>query len=61
VQASQRKLPIIKPAQNTNTTQKQHKYTKQKLNKQTDKRKQYYGKRYIRVLGQNANTLKKRK
>jgi hypothetical protein len=28
-------VPTIKPAKNTNTTQKQHKYTKQTLNKQT--------------------------
>jgi hypothetical protein len=29
-------MPIIKPAQNTNTTQKQHKYTKQTNSKQTN-------------------------
>jgi hypothetical protein len=34
-------MPIIKTAQNTNTTQKQHRYTKQ-----TNKRKQHYRKRH---------------
>jgi hypothetical protein len=32
-------VPIIKSAQNTNITQKQHKYTKQTLNKKTNKQK----------------------
>jgi hypothetical protein len=51
-------VPIIKPAQkhkyNTKTVQI-HKTN----NKETNKRKQYYRKRYIKVLRQNPYTLKK--
>jgi hypothetical protein len=55
-------VPIIKPAQkhkyNTKAAQI-HKTNTKQTNKQTNKRKQYYRKRYIKVLGQNPYTLKK--
>jgi hypothetical protein len=62
-------VPVIKPARKHKYNTKQHRYTKQTLNKpsnkqttrqtDTNKRKQYYRRRYIKVLGQNPYTLKK--